>query len=229
MRKNNIAKKEVFDFKEQHCNENEIIVEIIRKELLPYFRPPILDVGSGIGDIAYRSLKRKKTILLDVNPISKHDYPCRPEHIRRRADFFEFRTKEKINTVFISHTLQFIDDDIDGLSEEIRRLNAENVITVLNMNDDFLGELIEWTSQNVAISNPEIRIKGFPKGYNLIKSVPFRAEVRCDDFSTLAKQVSYLMMIDIEDYEKELLNFLQSRLNTPDFVFNQSIEVYRRI
>lgn len=229
MRKSNIAKKEVFDFKEQHCNENEIIVEIIRKEMLPYFKPPILDVGSGIGDIAYRALKRKKTILLDVNPISKHDYPCRPEHIRRNADFFEFRMREKINTIFISHTLQFIDDNIDELNEEIQRLNAENVITVLNMNDDFLGELIEWTSQNVEISNPEIRIKGFPKGYNLIKCIPFRAEVRCEDFLTLAKQVSYLMMIDIEENKDGLLNFLQSRLSTPDFMFNQSIDVYKRI
>ena len=63
MQINRVAKKEVFDFKEQYCNENEIIIEIIRKELLQYFKPTILDVGSGIGDIAFKALKGKKTIL----------------------------------------------------------------------------------------------------------------------------------------------------------------------
>lgn len=229
MQINSVAKKEVFDFKEQYCNENEIIIEIIRKELLQYFKPTILDVGSGIGDIAFKALKGKKTILIDVNAISKHDYPCRPEHIRKKADFLEFSSKEKINTIFISHTLQFIDDDIDELNDKIQELDAENVITVLNANDDFMGELIEWTNENYTVSNPEIRIKNFPKGYNLIKSVPFKAEIRCKDFKTLAKQVSYLMLIDIEQKENELIDFLKSKLKTPEFIFNQSIDVHHRI
>ena len=36
----------------------------------------------------------------------------------------------------------------------------------------------------------------------LIKTVPFKAEIKCKDFRTLAKQVSYLMLIDIEQKEK---------------------------
>lgn len=229
MQINSVGKKEVFDFKEQYCNENEIIIEIIRKELLQYFKPTILDVGSGIGDIAFKALKGKKTILIDVNAISKHDYPCRPEHVRKKADFYEFITKEKINTVFISHTLQFIDDDVDELNDKIQELDAENVITVLNTNDDIMGELIEWTNDNCTASNPEIRVKGFPKGYNLIKTVPFKAEIRCNDFQTLAKQVSYLMLIDNEEKQEELIAFLKSKLKTPDFIFNQSIDVHHKI
>lgn len=226
---NTVAKKEVFDFKEQYCNENEIIIQIIIKELLQYFRPPILDVGSGIGDIAFKALRNKKTILIDVNAISKHDYPCRPEHIRKKADFLDFHSKDKINTIFISHTLQFIDDDVEELNSKVAELNPENVITVLNSNNDFMGELIEWTNDNYSVSNPEVRLKDFPTGYNLIKTVPFKAEIKCNDFRTLAKQVSYLMLIDIEKKEQELISFLKKRLSEPKFIFNQTIEVHHKI
>jgi len=228
MQINTVAKKEVFDFKEQYCNENEIIIEIIKKELLQYFKPTILDVGSGIGDIAFKALKDKKTILIDVNAISKHDYPCRPEHFRKKADFFDFHTKEKINTIFISHTLQFIDDDIKELNNKVNEISPENVITVLNANNDFMGELLDWTNSNCSVSNPEIRIKNFPSGYNLIKTVPFKAEIKCNDFKTLAKQVSYLMLIDFDENEIELVKFLKSKLSTPSFIFNQSIDVHHK-
>ncbi len=225
---NSIAKKEVFDFKEQYCNENQIIIDIIIKDLLQYFTPPILDVGSGIGDIAFKALKNKKTILIDVNAISKHDYPCRPEHVRKKADFLEFHSKEKINTIFISHTLQFIDDDIEELNFKVAELNPENIITVLNSNNDFMGELIEWTNDNYSVSNPEVRLKNFPKGYNLIKTIPFKAEIKCSDFKTLAKQVSYLMLIDIEEKEDRLISFLKNKLNEPKFIFNQTIDVHHK-
>jgi ubiquinone/menaquinone biosynthesis C-methylase UbiE len=228
MQINKVANKKVFDFKEQHCNENEIIVEIIKKELLQYFKAPILDVGSGIGDIAYKALKDKKTILIDVNAISKHDYPCRPEHIRKKADFLDYHSKDKINTIFISHTLQFIDDDIVELNEKIKELNPEFVITVLNSNNDFMGELIEWTEENYKNSNPEVRLQNFPISYNLIKTIPFKAEIKCKDFRTLAKQVSYLMLIDLKEHEAELISFLKGALKTPNFIFNQSIDVHHK-
>ena len=209
MEKKRVDKKEVFDFKEQYCDENEIIIEIIKKKLHKYFKPLILDVGSGIGDIAFRSLKGKKAILIEVNAISEHDYPCRPEHKRETVDFLYFKPKEQINTILISHTLQFIDEDIDLLNDKIQEIDAENIISVLNSNNDFLGELIEWTNNNYNASNPEVRIKNFPKGYNLIKTIPFKAEIKCKDFRTLAKQVSYLMLIDIKQKEKELIDAKQ--------------------
>ena len=223
---NTLAKKQVFDFKKQYCNENDVIIEIIKHELQHYFKPTILDVGSGIGDIAFNALKDKKTILIDPNAISKHDYPCRPEHIRKKADFFEFHTKEKIGTIFIAHTLQFIDDDINELNKKVNEINPENVITVLNTNNDFMGELLEWTYSNCSVSNPEIRIKNFPSGYNLIKSVPFKAEIKCKDFKTLAEQVSYLMLIDFAENEIALVHFLKSKLSEPSFIFNQSIDIH---
>lgn len=228
MQINKVPKKKVFDFKEQYCNENEIIVEIIKKELLQYFKAPILDVGSGIGDIAFKALKNKKTVLIDINAISKHDYPCRLEHVREKVNFYDYKPKEKINTLFISHTLQFIDDDINELNKKINKLNPEFVITVLNSNNDFMGEIIKWTDENYVNSNPELRIQNFPNGYNLIKTVPFKAEIKCNDFKTLAKQVSYLMLIDLKEKETELIDFLKEKLETPNFIFNQSIDVYQK-
>ncbi len=229
MSKSRVNKKEVYYFKEEYCNENETIVEIINKDLQQYFKPPILDVGSGIGDIAFKSFKGKKTILIDVNPITKHDYPCRPKHVRKQADFLEFKSKEQINTILISHTLQFIDEDIEELNGKIEELKPEYLVMVLNKNNDFMGEVIEWTNEHFAISNPEVRIDNFPLGYNLIKSVPFVAEIICEDFETLAQQISYLMLIDLKEKKQEILTFLKTNLQTPSFTFNQSIDVYHRL
>lgn len=96
--KNAIGKKDVFDFKENYCNENETIVEIIKSDLKQYFKSPILDVGAGIGDIAFKALADTKVVMIDVNNISRHDYPCRPQHQRKKCDFYDFASKEKIKT-----------------------------------------------------------------------------------------------------------------------------------
>ena len=74
----------------------------------------------------------------------------------------------------------------------------------------------------------KIRIKKFPSGYNLIKTVPFKAEIKCNDFKTLAKQVSYLMLIDFDVNEIELVKFLKTKLITPSFIFNQTIDVHHK-
>ncbi len=226
--KRRIATKDVFDFKENYCNENEIIIHLLTKNLKQYIVSPILDVGSGIGDIAYKGFAEKKVIMIDVNAISRHDYPCRHDHIRKKCDFFDFFSKDKINTIFISHTLQFIDDDLVAFAEKIESLQPENVIIVANSNNDFLNDLILWTHENVEVSNPEIPIKNFSNKYNLIRSEPFVAELKCPDFETLAKQVSYLMLFESNEAELALLTFLKKSLLKPEFTINQSINIYRR-
>jgi hypothetical protein len=227
--RNTIAKKDVFDFKETYCDENITITNLLKQDLKQYLKPPILDVGAGIGDIAFKALSDKRVIMIDVNHITRHDYPCRPEHLRKKCDFFDFTSKDKINTILISHTLQFIDDDLEILNNKIQELSPENIIMVLNTNNDFMGELISWSEDHFETPNPEYRIHGFPRGYNLIKSVPFTATLICQDFKSLAKQVSYLMLIDLETLEETLIAFLKKHLRKPEFVFNQSIDVYHKI
>jgi hypothetical protein len=227
--RNSIAKREVFDFKETYCDENATIAMLLKDKLSQYMKSPILDVGSGIGDIPFKALAGKKVIMIDVNNISKHDYPCKPEHSRKKCDFFEFNSKQQINTILISHTLQFIDDDLELLNRKISELAPENIVLVLNSNDDFMGKLIQWSKDHFETPNPEYRIPGFPKGYNLIKREPFTATLRCPDYKTLAKQVSYLMLIELDDLEDTLIAFLKERLTSPEFVFKQSIDVYKKI
>lgn len=227
--RNSIAKRDVFDFKETYCDENETIAKLLKYELNQYMKSPILDVGSGIGDIPFKALATKEVIMIDINNISKHDYPCRPEHRRKKCDFFDFKAKEQINTILISHTLQFIDDDIELLNEKINELAPETIVLVLNSNDDFMGELIRWSEEHFETPNPEYRIPGFPKGYNLVKTKEFSASLKCPDYKTLAKQVSYLMLVDLDDLEESLIAFLKKHLHKPEFVFNQSIDIYNRI
>jgi 2-polyprenyl-3-methyl-5-hydroxy-6-metoxy-1,4-benzoquinol methylase len=227
--RNTIAKKEVFDFKETYCDENDTISKLLKHNLNQYLKSTILDVGAGIGDISFKALKNKKVIMIDVNNISRHDYPCRQEHKRKKCDFLEFSSKEKINTILISHTLQFIDDDLELLNNKIQELSPENIVIVLNSNNDFMGELIIWSEEHFEKPNPEYRIQGFPQGYNLIKSDPFTSKLKCPDYKSLAKQVSYLMLIDLANMEEALIAFLKKHLRKPEFIFNQSIDVYHKI
>lgn len=225
---NSIKSKDIFDFKESYCDENTIISSLLRNTLKNYIKPPILDVGAGIGDISYRAFDDKKVIMIDVNNISKHDYPCRPTHFRRRADFFEFESKEQIKTLLISHTLQFIDNDIEMLNEKVKEIGPENIILIINTNDGFMKEVIEWTYENFDNPNPEVKINGFPEGYNLVKSQPFTATLKCNDFETLALQIAYLMLIEIDTMMATLISFLKRKLGTPTFEINQAVEIYKK-
>lgn len=227
--KSGVSAMEVFDFKENWCDENKIIAGLIRKKAAKYFVPPILDVGAGLGDIAYNAFADKRAICIDVNEIKEEDCPLSENHKREQVDFFDYKPGEQINTLFISHTLQFIDEDIERLNKKIREINPTYVILVLNDNSDFMGTLIEWAEENFENPNPEVHINGFPKDYNLIKKIPFKATLRCQDFDKLAKQIGYLMVVDLKETSEELKEFLKQRLGKkPKFTFKQTIEIYQR-
>lgn len=227
--KSGVSAMEVFDFKENWCDENKIIAGLIRKKAAKYFVPPILDVGAGLGDIAYNAFADKKAICIDVNKITEEDCPLSENHKREQADFFDYIPNEQISTLFISHTLQFIDEDIERLNKKIREINPTYVILVLNDNTDFMGTLIEWVEENFEDPNPEVHIAGFPKNYDLLKKIPFKATLRCQDFDKLAKQIGYLMVVDLKETVEELKGFLKQRLGKkPKFTFKQTIEIYQR-
>lgn len=225
--KDRVTKTEVSDFKNKWCNENQLISSIISNELQGFFIEPVLDVGAGLGDIAYNSLYEKKVICIDVNKISDEDYPLSVNHERHQIDFFDYEPNEKINTVFISHTLQFLDEDIGMLNRKIRQINPEVIIVVMNKNDDIIGDIIEWSEFNYLNPNPEVPVEGFPEGYELAKTLDFKADIECDSFHSLATQISYLMLIDLDDLVlQDLISFLRDKLYEPVFQFNQTIEIY---
>jgi len=225
--KNTVSKRDVVNFKKKWCNENEIISKIITDKLRKYFISPVLDVGAGIGDIAYNALYDMKVICIDINKVSLSDHALSPKHKRLQKNFFDYAPAKKINTLFISHSLQFIDDDIVKLNLQINKLNPQNIVLVLNKNDDFMGELVNLFLQNHNDANPEIKLANFPNNYKLIDSVSFKATLSCSSFESLAKQISYLMLTDLsENTEKNLIRFLKKHLIKPEFIFNQVIEIH---
>lgn len=225
--KESVTKTEVADFKNKWCNENQIISTIIKNDLSEFFIEPILDVGAGLGDIAFTALHEKRVICIDVNEVTEKDYPLSEFHERIQVDFFDYIPNEKINTVFISHTLQFLDEEMYLLNERIRTIDPDTIILVLNKNDDILGDLIDWSEQNFANPNPEVKIPGFPEGYTLSKTVNFTANLRCKSYNDLATQISYLMLIDLnKNIKSGLVDFLKMILKEPGFEFNQIIEIY---
>jgi hypothetical protein len=223
-----VTENDVAFFKESMCNENTIIIDIIKNKFQEFFIPPILDVGYGIGDLAYFSLKNKEVIGIDINEINIEKYPLRNNHKRVKSDFFEYNPAKKINTLFISHTLQFIHNDIKKLNNKVAQINPKNVILVANRNDDFLGKVIKWVFENFENSSPELRLERFPVDYKLIKEVPFIANLKCENFKLLAEQISYLMLIDINKREQEVEVFLKQNLKKPEFTINQDILIYER-
>lgn len=227
--KNGVSAMEVFDFKENWCDENKIIAGLIRKKAAKYFVSPILDVGAGLGDIAFNAFGEKKAICIDVNKVSEGDCPLSANHKRVQIDFFNYTPNEQINTLFISHTLQFIDEDMDRLNQKIRQLNPQYIILVLNDNTDIIATLINWVETKFESPNPEVHIPGFPKGYSCIEKIPFKATLHCKDFAKLAKQIGYLMVVDLKETANELIMFLKELLRKKArFTFNQSIEIYNR-
>lgn len=226
--RNNVSKLEVRNFKVKWCNENKIIADILRSNLNEYLKAPILDIGAGLGDIAYIAFPQKTAVLLDVNKATDKDLPLSDRHIRVTSDFFDYKPDQKFNTLLMSHILQFIDDDIGLLNSKVLELGAKHIVIVINKNDGIMGEILYWTKHKTELSNPEEEIKGFPDRYTLEKDLSFSAELTCPTFQELARQISYLMVIDYKSVKSDLVSFLKTILEEPSFTINQSIKVLLR-
>ena len=225
-----ISEQDVLQFKNLYSDENMIIAGIIKQRLYDKFDEIILDVGAGTGDIAAIALGSKRVVQIDVLYYS--EYFSSDMHSRLVGDFFDYipAAQEKIGTLFFSHVLQFIDQDTHKLNRKVHELSPKRVITVINTNDDFMGELLEWVEQNFESANPEVDLPGFPTGYNLDDEVSFNGQVRCQDFHLLSEQVGYLMDAAPSGVEQEALEcFLREKLSLPEFTINQKIKVYTRV
>jgi len=226
--RNNVSILEVKNFKVKWCKENSIISEIMRSQLNDYLKAPILDIGAGLGDIAFNVFPNKVATLLDINEVTVKDYPLSINHTRITSDFFDYKPNQKFNTLLISHSLQFIDEDIYMLNSKIEKFDAKYILLVINDNFGFMKELLNWVNEKVDSSNPEIDIEGFPHNYSLEKKINFSATLACPTYELLAEQISYLMVVDYKTVKSELVSFLKERLKEPSFPINQSIKVFIR-
>lgn len=225
-----ISQQDVLDFKQRYSNENAVIADIIRHRLYEQFEELILDVGAGSGDITAEALPDKKVVQLDVLDYSGQ--VLRGGHRRLVLDFFEYAPAagEQVGTLFFSHVLQFLDDERPRLERKVRALAPRKVITVTNVNDGFMGELLGWVGRNFAHANPEVELPGFPRGYRLAVELGFDGEVACEDFQSLGRQVAYLMDSHPTAAESEALEgFLRRSLPAASFTINQRIRAYDRV
>lgn len=224
-----ISQQDVLEFKQRYSNENAIIAGIIRHRLYEHFEELVVDVGAGTGDITSAALPDKKVLQLDVLDYS--GYFLRGGHRRLVLDFFEYApaTGERVGTLFFSHVLQFIDRERQRLEHKVQALAPRKVITVTNVNDGFVGELLDWVGRNFAHANSEVELQGFPHGYRLADEVSFDGRVSCEDYASLGRQVAYLVDSHPTPAEGEALEgFLRRSLAAPGFTINQRIRVYDR-
>lgn len=222
-----ISQQDVVEFKKEYCDENAIISGIIGTQLGEWAEEPILDVGSGMGDIAERAFPDKRVLLLD-----RLDFSFVPtRHQRIHINFFAYQPcpADHANTLLFSHVQQFIDDDLAELFAKVEALRPKKIITVSNVNDGLLGEIIRWGEENLRHCNAEKEIPGFPPGYAQEGAWSLEGHLDCPDFPTLTHQVSYLLDTELDRREEALLTrFLKARLQSPSLPITQQVRAYRR-
>lgn len=225
-----ISQEDVRQFKRRYSDENQIIADIIQRRLFEHFEEIIVDVGAGTGDITTAALHSKRVVQIDI--LDYAEYVLSERHCRLVVDFFDYvpPSGERVGTLFFSHVLQFIDQDGLTLNRRVSELAPRKVVTVTNMNDGFMGELLTWADQNFDHVNPEVNLPDFPYGYRLKDEVMFEAHISCEDYHSLGKQVEYLMDSAPTPIEEVALrDFLREKLVRPIFPINQSIRVYEQI
>lgn len=224
-----ITQAGVTEFKSLYCDENPLIASLLNSHFSGFFIEPILDVGSGLGDITASAFPDKNVIHLDILDYSDQALP--DAHSRTVEDFFGFVPPARlhIGTIFFCHVLQFIDDDLDRLNERVRDLSPSYIVTVTNCNDGYMKDLLSWVETNFAAANPEVELAGFPRGYGLDTQLQFAGTVRCGSHSILADQVIYLMDASPSASERDRLEErLAHDLFSPHLEIKQTIKVYRK-
>lgn len=225
-----ISQQDVLRFKHRHSDENGIIAGIIRQRLYGHFEELVVDVGAGTGDITAAALPDKRVVQIDVLDYGR---PTRSERHRRLVtDFFDYAPGkgERVGTLLFAHVLQFIDQDASRLNYKVQTLSPKKVVTVMNLNDEFMGDLLDWVSVNFGRANPEVEVPDFPAGYRLAEEVRFAGRVSCEDYRSLGRQVAYLLDCKPTPAEAVALeDFLCAALPSPRFTINQSVRVYDRI
>ena len=223
-----LSKESVVKFKRHYSNENQIIARTLRSEFLPWLAEPILDVGCGMGDIAAAAFGDRRTILLDRLDYSDFDTPAL--HTRITIDFFDYVPERDIpETLLFCHVLQFLDDDVFRLADQVTRIGAGRVLAVTNANDGALGEIIYWSRRQGIDANPELHLDGFPVGYACCASTSISTRLQASSFDELSRQVCFLLDIRPEVGKMHgLPDFLQRRLSRPEFDIRQEIRAYER-
>lgn len=217
-------------FKEAYCDENALISEALNRDFRPFLLTPVLDVGSGLGDIADASFGDLPAVLLDTEK-----WPETNSKLHRRVvgDFFDYVSSQKatVGTALFSHVLQYIDQDQLRLERAIDQLDPKFVVTVLNDNVGVFGELVFWADQTMSNVNSEKPI--IPVNllrYREVKRVGIAATAHFPDFEIMSEHM-ISVLLDGESTptsRKAVEKFLRLRTNEPVIKIPQTIVCYER-
>jgi hypothetical protein len=128
------------------------------------------------------------------------------------------------------HSLQFLDDyGLERLTTHTLNMGAERLITVVNTNDDLMGEVLAWADSMLATHNAERTLVGFPPAaYQTVARFPLIAKLRVPDFDILTSRLAYLLDTTLRPSEhRELKSFLLERLAVPEMEIKQEITAYK--
>lgn len=232
----NITPSGVESFKAS-CDENEIVKGILAEHCSEELRGKrILDIGGGTGDILGAEHVARDEEVIHLDRMDYSHIPMPETHSRIQGDFFDAALLKRItssapvDTVFMSHVMQYLDHDVPALSDGIRNINPRYVITVEDTNDDVLGKVLAFSKITFPECNGEEKVPGFPGGYSEKKSFPFVATLRADSFRSLAVQFLYLMDIVPTEERIAKMEVFVGTLNLPEPVvtINQSVNVFEK-
>lgn len=223
------ATGDVLAFKHD-SDENKKIVELLRGGFTAKLSEPILDVGAGLGDIAFDAFPEKHVILLDSGAYPS--YSLRPRHERLVADFFavDFNCLGKIGTVCFIHSLQYLDAKPVELQQHILALNPKQIIFVVNTNSGVMGRAVKFFMDEVPGSNPEyFEDQHVPLNYLCTNEVTFNTQYSCRARTDVVAAFEYLMDCKIPSAARAkfelLLNEEELELGIP---IEQQIRLYER-
>lgn len=147
----------------QDSRENRAIANVLRREVSSWADSPVLDVGAGAGDLAGLAFPDHRVLLLDILHFDEDQRF--PLHRRVRGDFLVYKPEsaDQPNTLLFCHSLQFLDDGgAELLVAKTEELGARKIVTVMNVNDGVMGEVLQWANRTLAACNPEQTVEGFP-------------------------------------------------------------------
>ena len=217
-------------FKTRYCRENETIISLLKGPLKSYLLPFILDVGAGMGDIAFGAFPDIDAILIDTNN-------CMPskisgKHKYQKLDFFHCNRNifgTSVKTILFIHVLQYIDEDLSALRRKIKELDPVYILEVRNDNTGIFGEILNECIKIIPNANPELCVDYLPHGFELEAKVMFTSQITTESFVSLAEAIIRVLM-DAESNPastKIIENYLRDKLRYPELEFDQTIYVYK--
>lgn len=226
-----LSKQRLSDFKNTKCDENLIITEILKDPLSRGLKAPILDVGSGLGDIALGAFPDKPSVLLDCEDHTGSKISsC---HERVVSGFFGFvpNNRRHFGTLLFVHVLQYIDEDVERLFEAVSALRPSTIVTVTNDNTGTFGDFISWASSNIAGANPERHIDfGLMGRFSLEQQVPFVATLSYPGFGLMADDL-VTVILDAPSENRSAVEaaegWLRHRLRRPQLEIAQTVRYYQ--